>query len=156
MRTEQPKFRWQNFKYSAGRFLIELSEQRATIIVFSAGIAFLIGSIELGAHTLLLKHAAVRRVADVGDAFVIAVFVFLLTYIELSVVKERRLRVIREIRTIAELNHRIRNALEIIQYAAYTSTDHAQLGLITQAIERIDNILRELYPVLGPAKKETQ
>ena len=86
--------------------------------------------------------------AIVGDVIAVALFLFLLTYVELTMIRERRMRVIRDMRTVAELNHHVRNALQAIQYATHSSSDRTQVLTITQSVERIDKILRELFPVV--------
>jgi len=52
------------------------------------------------------------------------------------------------IRTIAELNHHIRNALQVIRYAggSKSTSDATQLQLINEAAARIDWALREVLP----------
>src|SRR5215471_10336019 len=52
------------------------------------------------------------------------------------------------IRTIAELNHHIRNSLQVIRYAggAKSTSDATQLQLINEAVARIDWALREVLP----------
>ncbi len=148
MEQERRKFTRNGRFYNAGRLLIQLSERKKTSICFSSLIAVLAGAIELTAHTTLLRHSISRFVADFGDATAVALFVFLLTYVELAITRERRLRVLHDVKTVSELNHHVRNALQAIQYAAYTSRDLENVGIITGAVERIDHILRELYPVL--------
>jgi hypothetical protein len=43
------------------------------------------------------------------------------------------------------------NALQAIQYAAYTSSVRTQVDTIQSSVVRIDNILRELFSILGEA-----
>ena len=52
------------------------------------------------------------------------------------------------VRTIAELNHHIRNALQVIRYTggSKTTLDASQLQLINEAVARIDWALREVLP----------
>jgi len=62
------------------------------------------------------------------------------------------------IRTIADLNHHIRNALQIIRYAgdSRTALDATQLQLINEAVARIEWALREVLPKYphGPSSAE--
>ncbi len=57
-------------------------------------------------------------------------------------------------KTIAELNHHIRNALQVIKFLGRQSTglDAVQLQLINDSVDRIEWALRELlprYPIQG-------
>ena len=70
-----------------------------------------------------------------------------LLYLQLSrVERERRSRIQQQLRTIAEMNHHIRNALQVIAYAS-ASTDKTQsVELIGQSVTRIEWALREVLP----------
>jgi hypothetical protein len=70
-----------------------------------------------------------------------------LLYLQLSrIERERRAQVQRQLRTIAEMNHHIRNALQIIAYASATSDKTQSVELISQSVERIEWALREVLP----------
>jgi adenylosuccinate lyase len=57
---------------------------------------------------------------------------------------ERRERVRRNLETIGELNHEIRNALEVIQLSARYMDHHQAVEQITNSVERISRVLREM------------
>lgn len=63
------------------------------------------------------------------------------------------------IHTVAELNHHIRNALQVIRYAGGTksTSDATQLQLINEAVARIDWALREVLSPYGetPGEKKS-
>ncbi len=64
--------------------------------------------------------------------------------------RERRRRVADELRRVAELNHTVRNSLEVIAHAHYLSgvgEDHKRM--MDRAVCDIDAKLKELFPVLG-------
>jgi len=48
--------------------------------------------------------------------------------------------------TVALMNHHIRNALEVIQYAGYIQRESNQTKEIENAVQRIDWALREILP----------
>jgi hypothetical protein len=54
-----------------------------------------------------------------------------------------------ELYRLAELNHRLRNSLQIIAYAHYASEDVAHRNLMMDAVSSIDTSLRQLIPALG-------
>jgi hypothetical protein len=67
-----------------------------------------------------------------------------------SLTNNERLRrqVVRErLKTIAEMNHHIRNALQVITYASVAGS-HESVELIRSSVERIEWALREVLP--GP------
>ncbi len=48
--------------------------------------------------------------------------------------------------TIAEINHHIRNALQVITYAAEVDKNDASVEMIRNSVERIEWTLREVLP----------
>jgi hypothetical protein len=65
--------------------------------------------------------------------------------------RERRRRVVDDLRRIAQLNHEVRDALQVIVYGEYesaaTPTEHRTA--ILGSVEQIDKTLRQLFPVIG-------
>ncbi len=59
---------------------------------------------------------------------------------------ERRKLVQQRLRTIADMNHHIRNALQIITYAASAQKRDDSVELIRSSVERIEWSLREVLP----------
>jgi hypothetical protein len=66
--------------------------------------------------------------------------------------RERRMLLADEIRRLAELNHTVRNSLNLIALAHY-SADYAHKKLILENTARIAEKLRELFPVVGSSDK---
>jgi hypothetical protein len=73
--------------------------------------------------------------------------------------KVRRDRMRERMQTVAELNHHIRNALQVIKFAgAQSSTyrfDDRQLQLIKESADRIEWALREILPRYPVSKADT-
>ncbi len=75
-------------------------------------------------------------------------------WILLAGLRARRMRVADEIHRLAELNHTVRNSLHIIALAHHAA-DAEHRALILECTTRIDEKLRELFPVVGtPGKWE--
>jgi hypothetical protein len=140
--------------YRFGHLLFQISEHFWTRFAFAALAASGVAILHVAVHETLTLPITFRRIADAGDVVAVSAFVFVLTYVELASLRERRVKVVQEVKTIAELNHNIRNALQAIQYAKYASSDQEQVEIVTSAVERIDNILKELFPVLGESPKQ--
>ena len=136
-----------------GQSIVEVSLRLSSRIVFSIGVALCVVIVKIVVHQSFTATQTLRQLATVGDAIAVGGFVFLLTFIELAIVCERRAQVLRNMNTVAELNHHVRNALQAIQYAAYSSSDQSQLKVINEAIDRIERIMREQFPVLDQMKK---
>ena len=59
----------------------------------------------------------------------------------------------RQLGVVAELNHQVRNALEIIAASTTRIADKKTVVTILDAVMRIDATLRSLFPVARPIKK---
>jgi hypothetical protein len=65
---------------------------------------------------------------------------------------DRRRMMADELRRVAELNHTIRNSLEVIVLAHYAETDREHKLIVMECTNRIDQKLKELFPVIGKSK----
>jgi len=80
--------------------------------------------------------------ADLLSALLIGLFAFR-SYVRR---RDRLQMVFSRIRTVADLNHHVRNALETITLRIYSTGDQALIKDITQATQCIDRALREILP----------
>jgi hypothetical protein len=85
-------------------------------------------------------------VSDVIAGTLAGIFLFVV----LQNARERRLAVAQRLATIREMNHEIRNALELIQLSAYSTHHQQAIATITNAVNRIQWTLRE---VIRPNKE---
>ena len=71
--------------------------------------------------------------------------------------RNRRALMRERMQTVAELNHHIRNALQVIKFwgGTQSNVDALQLQLINESVERIEWAMREIlprYPIGAPGK----
>jgi hypothetical protein len=61
------------------------------------------------------------------------------------------------LRTFADMNHHIRNALQVITYASAAQNQNDSVDMIRSSVERIEWALREVLPghVTSPAASPT-
>lgn len=86
-------------------------------------------------------------VSDVIAGGLTAVFI----YTVLRNLRQRRLAVLQRLSAIRQMNHEIRNALDLIQLSAYTTQHKQAIAMIKDAVDRIQWTLRE---IAGPAQWE--
>lgn len=72
----------------------------------------------------------------------------------LALVLYRRAILQRQLGVVAELNHQVRNALEIIACSTTRIGDRKTVSTILDAVTRIDVTLRSLFPAAMPLKKK--
>jgi hypothetical protein len=58
----------------------------------------------------------------------------------------RQRQLTQQLRTIAAMNHHVRNALQVVMYSASVPSDKEQLNRIRSAVQRIEWALQEVLP----------
>ena len=127
-------------------------DSRVRLIVLCVCVVLLVWVVGFGFDHLLARDGVTRTdILFVSNALtgIVAGFLFY------SLTNNERLRrkLVRErLRTIAEMNHHIRNSLQIITYATAADTEES-VELIRDSVERIEWALREVLPghVSAPA-----
>ncbi len=116
------------------------------------GVAALIVAVTIGLDAFLLHQErwgpmATAAISDVllgAVAFVLLLFLF-------RAARERRARIVQRLEVVDEMNHHIRNALQVIAFNARPSPrSQAELEEIIQAVNRIHWSLREILPKVEP------
>ncbi len=131
-----------------------LEGSRSRDILIFIFIALVVGVVGVGFDQLLMKEGVHRldimALSNGLTGIAAGLFYFQITRVE----RERRIATQERLRTIAEMNHHIRNALQVIAYAS-TATDKTQsVEFISQSVERIEWALREVLP--GHVTKQPQ
>jgi hypothetical protein len=129
-------------------------DSRARLFLSCSGVLLLVAAVGFIFDYLLVKEGF-RRVdilleSNVLTGIVAAVFFYYLSNYQ----RERRRMVQQQLRTIAEMNHHIRNALQIITYAASTQRHEDSVELVRTSVERIEWSLREVLPTYAPTGPE--
>jgi len=134
-----------------GRLIGHISDNPSHTALAVAFSVVVFGGIEFTIHeTLLQLH--MRPFADaVSDALLVGCSFGLAVWVLLLGNRERRMRVRRDLERIAELNHEIRNALQVIAYS-YVGADDKCRALVVESVSRIDAVLRRVFPVVGGGK----
>ena len=113
--------------------------------VVAALAVFVIGT---GLDFLLLhEHDTKLVVIEASDALG-GLVAGALSFRLLQYERERRRRLRQKIAVIADMNHHVRNALQVISFHAYSSADKEQLEAVKESMERIQWALKEVLPKL--------
>jgi hypothetical protein len=83
-----------------------------------------------------------RIMAEGGSALILALLAAKLLH---NAYKARQ-HALARLQVIAELNHHVRNALEVISLSAYITRDEEAIRRIMEGVNRIDWALREILP----------
>lgn len=95
--------------------------------------------------TLLHDKDSIRRTLEFSDASSAAIcgLVFLLL---LRSYRQRRAMLRQRVEVIANMNHHVRNALQVIEFTSYSNADKEQFEAVKSSVNRIQWALRELLP----------
>jgi MFS superfamily sulfate permease-like transporter len=131
-----------------GSLIGEVSDRPANTVVAAVLTALAFGLFQF-AFQMGLARLGVSPLADaVLDAVLCGLFFGLLIWIFLLGIRERRARVRKELERISELNHEIRNALEIITHSHFDA-EAPHRAMVLDSVNRIDTVLRRIFPAVG-------
>lgn len=89
------------------------------------------------------------------DSVLTGLFAATIAWTLLTMVRARRRRLIEYVRRVADLNHHIRNALQVIVYqAALFQADPKGVENVEQAVRRVDAALQEIFPIMGDDRRQ--
>ncbi len=117
----------------------------AAVALIAAVCVFLISA---GLDWFVLHEHEPRRVALEASDCVAAVVAGTLVFRLLQYEQERRRQLRQRLEVIAEMNHHVRNALQVISLSAYSYADQQQLVTVKESVNRIQWALREILPKL--------
>lgn len=128
----------------------------AIIVVLLLAAVWSAGALaHLGLTIILMRLGVQMWPAVYIQAAVAGTIAMLLVVAVLSLVWYRREVLRRQLVVVAELNHQVRNALEIIAASTSRIADRKTVSTILDAVMRIDVTLRSLFPVATrPLKKK--
>jgi len=121
-------------------------DSRTRLVMLCLAVVLLVWMVGFSFDRLLARDGATRTEILLTSNALTGIVAGFLFY---SLTFNERLRrdLIRErLRTIAEMNHHIRNALQVITYATVAGKDDESVELIRSSVERIEWALREVLP----------
>jgi uncharacterized membrane protein len=131
-----------------GNYLVELTDSPRGRVCFITIVAFSAGLLEFLVHQLIKHLVENEFLSIILDSLTIASAVAFISFIEVQAVQKRRRKVIEDMRVVRELNHHVRNALQVIQYASRLPEEKQQVEIIDASVARIETTLKELFPRL--------
>jgi GAF domain-containing protein len=132
-----------------GEFVGRITDRTSTIVVTAVCATIVFGCLVFFGH-LALVDSAIDPALHAGIlAVLVGLGAGLATLVLLLARRERRRMLEDELRRLAELNHRVRNNLQVIADAHYTAEDATHRMMIMQAVASMDESLKQLFPALG-------
>lgn len=135
-------------QYRIGKWVAELTDSRLNTAIAALAVGAVAALIEYVTHTAHTFAHVSEGTWAFADACVIGVAVTLLVWFLFAATRIRRRYILEHVRRVAELNHEVRNALQVIVDAQYVSRT-PQTDAVMDSVQRIDHTLRELFPIIG-------
>ncbi len=121
-------------------------DSKARLVLTCFFVVLLVWVVGFGFDRLLARDGVTRiDILLTSNALTGIVAGFL--FYSLTNIERLRRNVMRErLRTIAEMNHHIRNSLQVITYATATQKNSDSMEMIRSSVDRIEWALREVLP----------
>jgi hypothetical protein len=121
-------------------------DSKARLILLCFLVMLLVWIVGFGFDRLLARDGVTRIDILLTSNALTGVVAGFLFYSLTNIERVRRNALRERLRTIAEMNHHIRNALQVITYATATQKSTDSMELIRSSVERIEWALREVLP----------
>jgi hypothetical protein len=150
--AKSPRVSRNSFRLRLGTFIVELGDSRLRAIVAAAVFGAGAGACEYLIHETLHRSRFAQSVGAFMDAAMIGITAAIAVAIWLFATRERRKQVLREMAKVKELNHNVRNALQVIAHSHYGSSDD-HTDIVLESVDRIERTLKELFPGAEPPRE---
>ncbi len=127
------------------------ASRRPWLVAIVFGVLMFICSLVLDL-VFLYTHESTGLTVSVSDALA-GVVAGLLVWRLMALQADRQRRTDERLRIISDMNHHVRNALQVISYSVKTSRGQQELDEITASVDRIQWALREVLPKVEPTFK---
>jgi hypothetical protein len=121
-------------------------DSRSRLIVLCVCVMLLVWTVGFGFDRVLAKDGVTRTDILLTSNALTGIVAGFLFYSLGNNERVRRNQVRERLHTIAEMNHHIRNALQVITYAAATENNAKSMELIRSSVDRVEWALREVLP----------
>jgi hypothetical protein len=126
-----------------------LRVRRIGLVVALFAVVIFVSGLLLDLLLIRIERVSQLRAAAVLDGLFALVLAILL-YRVLVHERDRRKRIIERLEIIDEMNHHIRNALQVISFNAHPESNEFELVEMRRAMNRIQWALREILPKMEP------
>jgi hypothetical protein len=123
------------------------SPTRIAFVVVLFGLSA--GLLEFGIHTTVMQADVSLPMQAIADAAVVGFAAAFAPLLILLAARERHRKLLDDLRKIAQLNHHVRNALQMIMYSEYLPDSEENRKVVLEGVDRVGRILQELFPAVG-------
>lgn len=121
-------------------------DSKARLVLLCFFVVLLVWIVGFSFDRLLARDGVTRTDILLTSNALTGIVAGFLSYSLANIERLRRNAIRERLRTIAEMNHHIRNSLQVITYATATQKNTESMELIRSSVERIEWALREVLP----------
>ena len=114
-------------------------------LLLGLGVAIAVFILDDTLDHLMLHISSASIALEISDA-ITAILIGALTTQVVVFYRQRQLQSQARVQRIAEMNHHVRNALQVITYWSLAEKEKRQVELVQDAVNRIQWALREVLP----------
>ncbi|MBI2679313.1 MAG: hypothetical protein HYX28_11080 [Candidatus Koribacter versatilis] len=130
-------------------FLGSISDSPLHTMAAAVFAGVLLVAFTLGLTELLQRWNPTGLLGDLFEAMIAGALATALVWLLFDIARTRRRRLMAYVQQVADLNHHVRNALQVIRFQTAVSNDEANaVARINEAVTRIDEALRNMYPLI--------
>ncbi len=134
---------------SLADFIGRIADRRSSAVLFSFGIATVFGAVDAILDRGLISVGSAVELHTAFEASTIALLAGVISFVLLGARRERQRIARAELERVMELNHRLRNSLQIIADAHFAETDEEHRNMMFETVESMRRTLQQLFPGLG-------
>ena len=134
-------------------FVGRVSDRNFPTCLFAVVVMITFGLFDYFADFAMLRTAMGPRGQAAAQAVFVGIGTGITALIFLLARRQRRQHIVDELRRVAELNHCLRNSLQIIMHAQHTIENKEEKRMTLEAINMIDTALKHLFPALGVERR---
>lgn len=130
-------------------FISRVADRRSATVAFSLAMTGIFGTIVVLAERASLRSSAPRDARTLFQASTTGLTAGVVAFVLLSARKERQAILRDELRRMVELNHSLRNSLQIITDAQFTEADQNRRQMMFDTVKSMNTTLQQLFPSSG-------
>jgi two-component sensor histidine kinase len=134
--------------HKLGMFIDKVSDSHSSSLLFALSMSIAFGAVDT-AFESGMSHGETRCPHTLMRASSIGVTVGATAILLLKARQQRRILVREEMRRLLELNHRLRNSLQVIADSHYFEPDESHRRMMSETVESMDETLKQLFPAFG-------
>ncbi len=128
---------------------LPISAGRIWVTIVSFGVAVFVIGLALDLFLIHQKGLRPLTAAAILNAF-FGVIAAVLVHRLLAFERDKCNRMLERLEVVDEMNHHIRNALQVISFSAHGGSSESELAEIKKAVTRIQWAVREILPKVEP------